>query len=283
MTPEAMFSLHARSFSPATRLLARADHARVARLYALCRTVDEQADKVGGPQVRARLIAFAAELRTGAGSDPLAAEARALFVGKPEGLASYVQLVETMAQDTGTTCITDDADLDRYCMGVAGTVGVMVCTLFDVAPRWHARAADLGKAMQLTNICRDVVDDARAGRRYLPYDLCPHAPDAIAAGDPDAGDAVRCAVAVLLTRADVLYGSGRCGLSALPIRLRLSVSAASAMYAGIGRELRTRSCDPALGRAFVPAWRKVLLASNGIISDLLPRDALASRQYHAAS
>lgn len=282
MTPEAMLAHHARSFAPAARLLARKDYAMVARLYALCRTVDDLADTIGGPQVKARLMVLAADLRAGGGADPLAMEARALFDGRPAGLAAYVRLVETVAQDTGVTCIVDDAALDSYCIGVAGTVGVMVCSLFDVAPRWHARAADLGKAMQLTNICRDVIDDAKAGRRYLPYDLCPHTPDTIATGTPETRTDVCAAVAELLARADTLYAAGRTGLPALPLRLRLAVSAAAAMYAGIGAELRARSCDPALGRAFVPTRRKLLLVFRGVITDLRPRYRAASGQYHAA-
>lgn len=282
MTPAAIMSHHARSFAPAARLLARRDHVRVARLYALCRTVDDLADTIGGPQVHARLSDLAASLRAGGGADPLAAEARGLFAGLPAGMAACVHLVETVAQDTGATCITDDAALDRYCTGVAGTVGIMVCTLFDVPPRWHACAADLGKAMQLTNICRDVIDDAAAGRRYLPYDLCPHTPDAIVSGASDARNDVRAAVAELLARADVLYAAGRTGLPALPLRLRLAVAAAAAMYAGIGSELRARSCDPALGRVYVPTWRKLLLVSHGVLTDFRPRHDAASGQPHAA-
>lgn len=282
MTPEAMLAHHARSFAPAARLLARKDHAIVARLYALCRTVDDLADTVGGPQVQARLTALAVDLRGGGGSDPLAIEARALFTGRPAGLAACARLVDTIALDTGATCIGDDAALDSYCMGVAGTVGIMVCALFDVAPQWHSRAADLGKAMQLTNICRDVIDDAKAGRRYLPYQLCAHAPDAIADGKSDARDDVRRGVAQLLTRADALYASGRSGLPALPLRLRLAVAAAASMYAGIGTELRARSCVPGRGRAFVPAWRKLLLVAHGVTSDLRLRNPVASGKYHAA-
>ncbi|MFN4129008.1 MAG: phytoene/squalene synthase family protein [Paracoccaceae bacterium] len=283
MTPEAMLSHHARSFAPATQLLARKDHANVARLYALCRTVDDLADTIGGPQVRNQLSELATDLRAGKGSTPLACEALALFAGRPAGLAAYVRLVETVAEDTGATCIANDTALDSYCTGVAGTVGVMVCALFDVAPRWHSRAADLGKAMQLTNICRDVFDDAAAGRRYLPYDLCPHTPHDIAAGTPEACNNVRIAVSELLSRADVLYAAGRTGLPALPFRLRLAVSAATAMYAGIGTELRARSCDPALGRVYVPTWRKLLLVSQGLLIDLRPRYRTESGQSHAAS
>lgn len=268
MTPEAMLAHHARSFAPAAQILSRGDRALVARLYALCRTVDDMADTIGGPHIRARLLELATNLRADKAADPLAIEARALFAGRSAGLAAYAHLVETVAWDTGATCIPDDAALDAYCDGVAGTVGVMVCALFDIAPRWHGPAVDLGKAMQLTNICRDVIDDAGAGRRYLPFALCPHTPDAIASGLPDARKDVRTAVAELLTRADALYAAGRVGLPALPLRLRLAVSAAAAMYAGIGSELRARACDPALGRVFVPTRRKFFLVIKGMSADL---------------
>lgn len=282
MTPEETLSRHARSFAPAARALSRADRGRIARLYALCRTVDDLADTIGGSQVASRLIQLARDLRSGAGGDPLAIEARALFAGRPHGLESFALLVETVAADTGTTCIDTDAALDRYCLGVAGTVGVMVCALFDIDPLWHARATDLGKAMQLTNICRDVVADAQVGRRYLPYTLCPHRPDAIASGTPAARADVRRAVAELLDRADGLYASGQVGLPALPLRLRLAVTAAAAMYAGIGDELRAQSCDPASGRAFVPVWRKVWLVAGSVASDLRPRAYTTRGRHHAS-
>lgn len=283
MTPEAMLAHHARSFAPAARMLPPEDHARIAQLYALCRTVDDLADTVGGPQVRARLTSLATELQGGEGADPLAIEARTLFDARPDGLAHFARLVETVAEDTGDTCLGDEAALDRYCMGVAGTVGVMVCALFDIPARWHGHAADLGKAMQLTNICRDVVEDATVGRRYLPYTLCPHTPAAILDATPDVRADVRHAVATLMARSDALYASGRAGLPALPLRLRLAVAAAASMYAGIGAELRARSCDPFTGRVFVPRWRKLLLAAHGMTAHIRPVRAANTGQHHAAS
>ncbi|MEI4231889.1 phytoene/squalene synthase family protein [Roseovarius sp. D22-M7] len=283
MTPEAILARHARSFAPAARILPPADRRRIARLYALCRTVDDLADTVGGPKVQARLTRLAHELRSKNNGDPLAAEACALFDARPEGLASFAQLVDTVAQDTGATRIADEAALEQYCMGVAGTVGVMVCTLFDIRARWHPAAADLGKAMQLTNICRDVAEDAQAGRRYLPYTLCPHDAHAIVEGDPDTRTDVAQAVATLLARADTLYASGRAGLPALPLRLRLAVAAAASMYAGIGTELRARSCDPCAGRVFVPRWRKLLLAAQGVTAHAAPSRSANAGRHHATS
>ena len=286
MTPEEVMARHARSFAPAARLLAAPDRARIARLYALCRTVDDLADTVGGPEVAARLTRLANSLEDAQGCDPLAVEARALFADRHAGLAAFGHLVETVAQDTGDTQIADDAALDRYCHGVAGTVGLMVCALFDIAPRWHCAAADLGKAMQVTNICRDVLADAEAGRRYLPATLCPHSPAVIAratAGDPELAADIRAAVAHLLARADALYASGRAGLPALPLRLRLAVAAAAQMYAGVGDGLRARQCDPLQGRVYVPARRKVRLAFAGMLSALSPVARTEFRDRHAAT
>lgn len=268
MTPDAIMKHHARSFAPASRLMGRRDRDLIARLYALCRTVDDLADERGGPDVRARLLRLAHELESPQSPDPLVRQARGLFHDSAVGLGAFRDLVETVAQDTGPCALPDDAALDRYCNGVAGTVGVMVCAMFDVDPRWHGAASDLGKAMQLTNICRDVRSDAEAGRRYLPATLCPHPPSAIASGAPAAARDVRAAVAELLTRADALYSSGRSGLPALPPRLRLAVAAASRMYAGIGDELRATGCDPLAGRAFVPPHRKVRLGLAAVAAQL---------------
>ncbi|MFO8127158.1 phytoene/squalene synthase family protein [Yoonia sp.] len=271
MTPQEMLIHHARSFAPAARLLPRDDYDRIARLYALCRTVDDLADTEGGPIVQARLTAIAGALRAGPpedAPDPLVTQARALFADHPAGLNAFADLVSTATSDTGTTCIADDAELDRYCMGVAGTVGIMVCALFDVPPQWHGPASDLGRAMQLTNICRDVIEDAQAGRRYLPYTLCPHTPADIATPSLEVRTNLRATIDELLARSDVLYANGRAGLPALPLRLRLAVGAAAAIYAGIGDELRARSCDPLAGRVFVPRWRKILLAAQGTRSQL---------------
>jgi phytoene synthase len=281
MTPEAVMAQHARSFAPATRLLPRSDRLRIARLYALCRSIDDIADEIGGQIGRDRLLNLHDDLYRPTPRDHLSIEARDLFNGCPLGLDAFAILVMTTAEDTAETCLPDCATLDAYCMGVAGTVGVMICTLFDVDTAHHARAADLGKAMQLSNICRDVAEDARIGRRYLPFALCPHGPEDIIAGDPAALRAAEAAMAKLLDRADGLYRSGHSGLAALPWRLRLAVAAAAAMYAGIGSELRRRHFQPLAGRAVVPVARKAALAVDAVRREILQTRSSKNRQKHA--
>lgn len=276
MTPheaQAVMARHARSFAPAARLLARPDRARVARLYALCRCVDDLADEDGCAAAAARLARIAADLTIGSGGDPVAEDARALFDGGPDGLAAFRALVAGVRGDLGAAAVPDMSALDAYADAVAGGVGVMVASLFDVPRRWHGRAADLGHAMQLTNICRDVAEDAAAGRRYLPATLCPWAPEALREPSAGARADVRRAVATLLDRADQLYASGREGLGALPLRLRLAVAVAAALYRGIGGALRARGCDPYAGRAYVSGPRKLRLALGAVVALADPRGA----------
>jgi phytoene synthase len=257
---QAILSRHARSFAFAARLLPRADRSRVARLYALCRTVDDLADEDGSADAACRLARIAAALADGGDHDPLVRDARALFSGRDVGLAAFGDLVHGVRGDLGRVEIADLDGLDAYAQAVAGSVGLMMASLFDVPRRFHAQAADLGKAMQLTNICRDVAEDAAKQRRYLPATLCPWSPGQIAVPTARVLADVRHAVAVLLARADDLYASGQGGLGALPPRVRLAVAVAAALYRGIHGVLRARDCDPMQGRVHVPALSKLRLA-----------------------
>ncbi|KPP86731.1 MAG: phytoene synthase [Rhodobacteraceae bacterium HLUCCA08] len=281
---QAIMDRHARSFAPAARALARRDRARVARLYALCRIVDNLADEDGSPAAAARLARIEHDVRHGSGGDPVAAAVCDVFDGRPTGRAAFVALVAGVRGDVGAVRMADMAALEAYAQAVAGTVGVMVAVLFDVPRAWHGRAADLGRAMQLTNICRDVAEDARADRRYLPATHCNWSPGALAAPDASVRADTRVAVGLLLDRADTLYGSGLAGLPALPPRLRLAVAVSAALYRGIGREIRALGCDPLGGRARVAPPRKARLAlgaTAGLVAPSAPRRASPWRKARA--
>lgn len=258
---QAIMTRHARSFAPAARLLARADRARVARLYALCRTIDDLADEDGSAAAGHRLAALRDALRAKGLCDPIADDVRGLFAGREAGVAAFADLVAGVCSDLGPVEVETVAALDVYAQSVAGTVGVMMAVLFDVPAMAHGPAADLGRAMQLTNICRDVAEDAAAGRRYLPATLCPWTPAQIAAPTAQVRTDVKRAVQVILQRADVLYASGFRGLAVLPPRVRLCVAVAAALYRGIGDVLRGRDCDALQGRVHVSGPRKLRLAA----------------------
>lgn len=271
---KAIMAHHARSFAPAARLLPAKDWARVARLYALCRIVDDLADEDGGPDAINRLSRMEAELYDPATTDPVAREARALFEDQPEGLAAFAHLVWGVRLDLEPVLIGDDIELMRYCQAVAGTVGIMVCALFQVPVAYHDQAAALGRAMQLTNICRDVLEDAERGRRYLPQTLCPLSPSAIALASDTTRTVVSRATRQLLVQAETLYAEGAGGYHALPVRLRLAVVTAAALYRGIGVELSNRGADPLAGRVRLRKWRKLKLAMSGLPKVVHPKRPL---------
>ncbi len=147
----------------------------------------------------------------------------------------------------------------EYAVRVAGTVGVMMALLMGVRrSEALARACDLGVAMQLTNIARDVGEDALAGRLYLPQAWLREAgvdPDAFLA-EPRFSSGLGEVVQRLLADADRFYQRAMPGFHALPARVRPGLCAARLLYAEIGRELERRGLDPVSQRAVVDGRRK---------------------------
>jgi phytoene synthase len=166
-------------------------------------------------------------------------------------------------------------ELLLYCYRVAGTVGLMMCHVMGVAdPRALRHAAHLGMAMQLTNICRDVLEDWERRHLYLPDDLL----GAEAARElwsrrglafpQELDPAVRGAVAQLLHQAAALYRSGDAGLRWLSWRCALAVRTARLVYAAIGDVVAARGHDVRAGRAIVPGSRKLLFAGRAFLLGL---------------
>lgn len=139
-----------------------------------------------------------------------------------------------------------------------------------------ARACDLGLAMQLTNIARDVGEDARAGRLYLPNDWLGD-PDAFLA-DPTASPEIRAATARLLAEAARLYARSEAGVAALPLACRPGILAARLIYAGIGGAVRRQGHDSITARARTGRTQKLgwlgLATLRAGATALMPRPAV---------
>ena len=162
-------------------------------------------------------------------------------------------------------------DLQGYGVRVASTVGTMMSLVMGVRePLALARASDLGVAMQLTNIARDVGEDARAGRVYLPLSWLR------AEGiDPDAfvrrpafSPALGRVVARLLGAADELYERADDGIRRLPRACRPAIRLARLLYADIGRVIARRGYDSVATRAFVSPARKALWVVRALTAGL---------------
>jgi phytoene synthase len=151
----------------------------------------------------------------------------------------------------------------------------MMCWIMGVrSPAALARACELGVAMQLTNIARDVGEDARNSRLYLPRQWLQEAGvDADAwLTKPVCTPALQSVVERLLAEADRLYSQAGGGIALLPRDCRSAILAARLVYAEIGQQLRREGLDPMARRAVVPRSRKlVLLACAGVQSGWVGR------------
>ena len=250
----------ARTFRLAAVVLGSRARDDAAVLYAFCRAADDAADDGRDPQSASRELDA---LERGLVSEEGAAVARAvrwLHAARGVSLEAAQARLTGVRRDVGTVRIADDAELLEYAHLVAGTVGIMMCPILGVRePRATRYAAELGMAMQITNICRDVAEDAARGRVYLPASRLRAAGLAPAqildASAPRAK--LREVIAGLLARADTLYESADEGLRFLPPRARLAVLLASRLYRAIGLELLRRGADPFRGRAVVSFWYKL--------------------------
>lgn len=196
-------------------------------------------------------------------------------------------LIEGFAWDASGRQYETLADLNAYAVRVAGTVGAMMSLVMQVRqPEAIARACDLGVAMQLTNICRDVGEDARNGRLYLPRRwLAEHGIDADALlTKPTHSKALAAVIQRLLGEADLLYARSLSGIAMLPIACRPSIHAARVLYAEIGRTVERNAGDSVTRRAVVSTPRKLQLLGSALAACLrkAPADgapALAEAQF----
>jgi phytoene synthase len=270
---------------------ARAD---AAVLYTFCRRADDAIDQAAagdGEHALAELERRVDSIYRGHAQADLAYRAFAELVRAVSLPRLYPdELLAGFAMDVRGTRYRSLDDLLLYCHRVAGVVGLMMCHVLGVDGE-HALppAAQLGIALQLTNICRDIAEDWQLGRLYLPEAvLARHGAgslrDELGGPLPIAARAALCrTVEDLLELADRFYRSADRGLSALPYRSALAVRSARLVYSEIGHQLRRRGCDPLLGRVVVGTPRKLQLVLKGLTQSFreLPARAFRPAKYAA--
>lgn len=273
-----------KSFALASLLFGEEMQADAQMLYAWCRHCDDVIDgqTLGGDAPDADLSA--AERRTrvdhlraqtvraleGHHTGEHAFDAFAAVAARAKLPARYpLHLIDGFALDIEPRLYPTTESLMDYCYGVAGVVGVMMAIIMGVDPdddETLARACDMGLAFQLTNICRDVMDDARGGRIYLPTAYLQEQGIAATPGailDPANREAVWLAADRVLDDADRYYISASEGVRRLPPRAGAAVAAARNVYRAIGHRLRFRGPGVWDNRIVVPTWRKRWLALSG--------------------
>jgi phytoene synthase len=263
------FSLAAKLFDPQIRDAA-------VFLYGWCRYCDDQVDNAGSAGDRAELEARIKTLKEKTASAfSFERQIEPVFIALQHIVHRYgipahyaVELIEGMAMDVRGTRYSTLRELLLYCYRVAGTVGLMMSHVMGLRDESALRnAADLGIAMQLTNIARDITEDAAMGRVYLPSSWLEEAKipyDQISA--PEHRDKLAMLTLRLLNEAGRYYRSGDAGLWHLSFRSACAVSAARHVYSEIGALLLKRGARAWDERTYVTGARKIWVVGRGVLS-----------------
>ena len=229
---------------------------RATRLYGFCRLIDDIADEASSANfAREQLAIIVRDLKANSSNDSRVQDALALFQECGIDLVLPLELITGVLSDLDPVRIDNDAQLIRYCYRVAGTVGLMMSAVLDVKnTNAFYHAIDLGIAMQLTNIARDVREDATLDRRYIPADL-------IGATEPS-----------LFVLAERYYESGNIGLPFLPLGARIAIFIAGRVYRRIGLKIKKNGFD-------VWSQRTIVLLRTKVIMTILIMISLPFRDY----
>jgi 15-cis-phytoene synthase len=283
------FAHHARTFHFAARLFPAEAHRLVSGVYAFCRFTDDLVDRAPDPDpelLRVRLQAWAGLVRRGWSRRdtgiPLLDEIMGATAERGVSVLYAEELIRGVGMDLEPVVYEDPEALRVYTYRVASVVGLWLTELFGTHdPAVLRRAEAMGHAMQLTNIVRDVGEDARSDRIYLPRSLMrAHGvtEEAIHRGARGGGlpDGWAELMEALLAEAEDAYASAFEAIPALPAFFQRPVAVAARVYAGIHDEVRRSGCDTLTLRAHTGIGAKLRLGA-GALRDL----SRARRRFHA--
>lgn len=273
--PSESLRRHGKSFWFASFFLPKEIARQAAELYSFCRTIDDLADaptEVSTQQNNCGTLAQTLnDLRSETSTRPEVLSFLELSNKAQLPKEAAECLVQTMISDSLKPAqIKDEADLLRYCYGAAGTVGLMMSHILGAkVPEARQPAIDLGIAMQMTNIARDVLEDSSQQRRYLPEDWVQQASAEDIQSSPQNSiplrDAVAKAIERLLERADQHYESAAAGFHFIPAHSRKGIVISAHVYREIGIVLRKKNFRWWEGRVKVGLFKKILIALRVIL------------------
>jgi len=256
---------HGKTFFWASFFLSNHRATLAATLYLCCRQLDDIADDLTltDEQRRTLLTQIKNEiLQQDATPAHELSTAWLELVQHGIDVDTIICLIDGLMQDTRQICFEQQSELERYSYRVAGTVGIMMCAVLGVKnPHALPFAIDLGIAMQLTNICRDVLEDSGLGRRYLPVDI-PIA--TLLKATEDSHQPAAQAIEAQLANADLFYRSALNGLHYLPRGSRVAIYLAATLYRAIGSKLRVKKCAWWRGRVYLSAGEKLLITLRAL-------------------
>ena len=278
LSPRESLAANGKTFDWARRFLGAQMGNNAARLYAFCRLLDDMADD-DIPDGPARLSQIYNALKyDDQGDDPAFSSFKPFMLEMGFTPVILSALIEGLIQDqSDEVCLASEPQLLRYAYRVAGTIGLLMCEVLNCHEiNAKAYAIDLGIGMQLTNIARDVLEDAQMGRRYIPgdwvNDLSP-ADICLAAENPQSKNAqlIKAAIIRLLELSDKYYQSSAYGFRYLPLRAHLSIAIAARVYQQIGIQIIANDVMWHQGRQVTSRLTKIccsLAASRSLLNRL---------------
>ena len=244
-----------KSFYWASFFLPKKNRIAASRLYSICRYLDDVADN-SKLDTSSQIKNIFNQIKENESS-----EINIFFKKNNINLGILKDLIDGLISDQQNVRVTDEKELIDYSYKVAGTVGLMMLPIIntkDAEARKHA--IDLGIAMQLTNIARDVYEDAKMNRLYLPKEWLGKVSisDLIDNKlDDQKKKLIELSIKNLIELSDKFYANGFSGMKFIPLRTRLAIFFAAKIYKGIGEKIKSGGYVYKLERIYLNKLEKL--------------------------
>ncbi len=244
-----------KSFYWASFFLPKKNRIAASRLYSICRYLDDVADN-SKLDTSSQIKNIFNQIKENESS-----EINIFFKKNNINLGILKDLIDGLISDQQNVRVTDEKELIDYSYKVAGTVGLMMLPIIntkDAEARKHA--IDLGIAMQLTNIARDVYEDAKMNRLYLPKEWLGQVSvsDMIDNKlDDQKKRLIELSIKNLIELSDKFYANGFSGMKFIPLRTRLAIFFAAKIYKGIGEKIKSGGYVYKLERIYLNKLEKL--------------------------
>ena len=244
-----------KSFYWASFFLPKKNRIAASRLYSICRYLDDVADN-SKLDTSSQIKNIFNQIKENESS-----EINIFFRKNNINLGILKDLIDGLISDQQNVRVTDEKELIDYSYKVAGTVGLMMLPIIntkDAEARKHA--IDLGIAMQLTNIARDVYEDAKMNRLYLPKEWLGQVSisDLIDNKlDDQKKKLIELSIKNLIELSDKFYANGFSGMKFIPLRTRLAIFFAAKIYKGIGEKIKSGGYVYKLERVYLNKLEKL--------------------------
>ena len=251
-----------KSFYWASFFLPKKNRIAASRLYSICRYLDDVADN-SKLDTSSQIKNIFDQIKENESS-----EINIFFKKNNINLGILKDLIDGLISDQQNVRVTDEKELIDYSYKVAGTVGLMMLPIIntkDAEARKHA--IDLGIAMQLTNIARDVYEDAKMNRLYLPKEWLGQVSvsDLIDNKlDDQKKRLIELSIKNLIELSDKFYANGFSGMKFIPLRTRLAIFFAAKIYKGIGEKIKSGGYVYKLERIYLNKLEKIWITMVSI-------------------